>query len=88
MLQGNPEKAHIKVKETCLEVFCKGSKVSDTTVFENHKKVSYNIASEASSVYILSGQKFIKNAKIGRFWRVFKNLKLAAKQYYQTGHFK
>ena len=27
-LQGNPEKAHIKVKETCLEVFCKGSKVS------------------------------------------------------------
>lgn len=23
---GNPEKAHIKVKETCLEVFCKGSK--------------------------------------------------------------
>ena len=32
-------------------------------MFENHKKVSFNIASEASYVYILSGQKFIKNAK-------------------------
>ena len=27
-------------------------------MFENHKKVSFNIASEASYVYILSGQKF------------------------------
>ena len=25
-MQGCPEKAHIKVKDTCLEVFCKGSK--------------------------------------------------------------
>ena len=34
------------------------------TVFENPKKVSFhNIASEASYVYILSGQKFIKNDK-------------------------
>ena len=41
-------------------------------VFENHKKVSfYNIASEASYVYILSGQKFIKNAQNGPFWRNF-----------------
>ena len=31
------------------------------------QKVSLNIASEASSVYILSGQKFIKNAKIEKF---------------------
>ena len=30
------------------------------TVFETHKKVSFNIASEASYVYILSGQKFSK----------------------------
>ena len=29
------------------------------TVFENHKKVSFNIASEASYVYIWLGQKFI-----------------------------
>ena len=31
------------------------------------QKVAFNIASEASYVYILSGQKFIKNAKIGKF---------------------
>ena len=30
------------------------------TVFENHKKVSFNIASEASYIYTFSGQKFIK----------------------------
>ena len=33
------------------------------TVFKNHKKVSFNSASEASYVYILSGQKLIENAK-------------------------
>ena len=49
------------------------------------EKVSFNIASEASYVYILSGQKFIKNAKNGPFWRVFENLKLPVKQCYQTG---
>ena len=57
------------------------------TVVENHKKVSFNIASEASFVYNLSGQKFIKNAKNGPFWRVFKNLKLTVKQCYPTGQF-
>ena len=31
------------------------------------EKVSFNIASEASYVYILSGQKLIKNAKSGHF---------------------
>ena len=35
------------------------------------EKVSFNIASEASYIYILSGQKLIKNAKNGPFWRVF-----------------
>ena len=40
------------------------------------KKVAFNIASEASYVYILSGQKFIKDAKNGQFWRVFENLNL------------
>ena len=52
------------------------------------EKVSFNIASEASYVYILSGpsgQKFIKNAKNGPLWRVFENLKLGVKQCYQTG---
>ena len=48
------------------------------------EKVSFNIASEASYVYILSGQKLIKNAKNDPFWRVFENLKLAVKQCYQT----
>ena len=51
------------------------------------EKVSFNIASEASYIYILSGQKLIKNAKNGPFWRVFENLKLAVKQSYQTGQF-
>ena len=46
------------------------------------EKVAFNIASEASYVYILSGQKFAKN---GQIWRVFENLKLAVKQCYQTG---
>ena len=41
------------------------------------EKVSFNIASEASYVYILSGQKLIKNAKNGPIWRVFEKLKLA-----------
>ena len=36
------------------------------------KKVSFNIASEASYVYILSGQNLIKNAKNAPFWRAFR----------------
>ena len=51
------------------------------------EKVSFNIASEASYVYILSGQKLIKNAKKLSIWRVFENLKLAVKQCYQIGQF-
>ena len=34
------------------------------------EKVSFYIASEASYVYILNGQKFIKNAKNGPFWKL------------------
>ena len=51
------------------------------------EKVLFNIVSEANYVYILSGQKFMKNAKNGPFWRVFGNLKLAVKKCYQTGKF-
>ena len=59
-------------------------KSDNYTVFENHKKkVSFNIASEASYVYKSS----LKNAKNGPIWRVFENLKLAVKQSYQTGQF-
>ena len=60
----------------------KWDKVS--TVFENHKKVSINIASEASYVYILRGQKFIENAK-EKQWSILENFKV--KQCYQIGHF-
>ena len=49
------------------------------------EKVSFNIASEANYVFILSGQKFIKNAQNSQFWPVYENLKLAAKQCYQIG---
>ena len=52
------------------------------------EKVSFNIASEASYVYILSWQKFIKNAKNTQFGQFFENLKLAVKQSYQAGQFK
>ena len=41
------------------------------------EKVSFNIASEASYVYILNWQKLIKNAKNCPFWRVFEILQLA-----------
>ena len=51
------------------------------------ENVSFNIASEASNAYILSGQKLIKNAKNDSFWRVFENLKLVVKQCYQKGQF-
>ena len=55
------------------------------TVFENHKKRLIQHCER--SVYILSGEKLIKNAQNGPFWRVFESLKLAVKQCYQTGQF-
>ena len=36
------------------------------------RKVAFNIASEASYVYILNGQKFIKNAKNDQFGDLLK----------------
>ena len=56
-------------------------------MFENHKKVSFNHSSEASYVYILSGQKLIEKRQKWSFWRVLAKLKFAVKQCYQTGHF-
>ena len=45
-------------------------------------------ASEASYVYILNGQKLLKNAKKKvNFGEFLQNLKLAVKQCYQTGQF-
>ena len=51
------------------------------TVSENHIKVSFSIASEASYVY-----KFSKNAK-NIFFFIFENLKLVVKKCCQTGYF-
>ena len=48
------------------------SRVSFVTVFENHRK---SLIQNYDYVYILSGQKFIKNAKNGPFWRVIHTLK-------------
>ena len=48
------------------------------------QKVWFNFV---SYVYILSGQKFLKNAQNGPICRVSGNLKLVVKQSYQTGQF-
>ena len=45
-------------------------------VVENQKKVLFHIAIEASYVYILNGQKFVKNAKNGHFDEFLKALNL------------
>ena len=58
------------------------SNLSINTVFENYRKVSFNLA---SYVFNLSRQKFIKNAKNRQLWRVFEYMMLAVKQSYQTG---
>ena len=62
--------------------FQKRQQCTESRCLKITEEVSFNIASEASYVYILSGQKQIKN---GPFWRVFENLKLPVKQCYQTG---
>ena len=49
----NASKLHIKPYEQCLKIT---------------EKVSFNNASEASYIYILSGQKCIKKAQNGQFW--------------------
>ena len=41
------------------------------TVFENHSKNRIQYCELQSYVYILGGQKFIKNATNGPFWRFF-----------------
>ena len=49
------------------------SKIPDIfTAFKITEKVSFNIASVASYVYILSGQKLIKNDKNGQFGEFLK----------------
>ena len=57
------------------------------TKFKDSLAKKTEIASEASYVYILSGQTFIKNVKNGPYWRFFENLNRVVKQRYQTGQF-
>ena len=64
-------------KDSCLLIQC----------WKITEKVSFDIASEASYVYILSGQKLTKNAKNDSFWQFLEKLKFAVKQCYQTGQF-
>ena len=48
------------------------------------EKVAFNIA---SYVYILSGQKFIKKAKNGPFWRVFEKPEVCGQTVFRMRHF-
>ena len=73
--------------ESTLQCILCSKKACITQCLKITEKVSFNITSEASYIYILSDQKFIKKAKKGQFWRVFENLKLIVKQCYQTGQF-
>ena len=57
--------SHIPVVKTKTE----DTQVQSVKIIE---KVSFNIASEASYVYILISQKLIKNAKIGQFGEFLK----------------
>ena len=66
-------------------ILCPSFFMVKNTVFENPQKVSFNIASEASYVYI-SRQKLKKKIQFGD-WRVFEKLKLAAKQFNQRDQF-
>ena len=89
VLKRRPSSSENKAKSTFIRPFNRDSRCKLITVYlKITEKVAFNIASEASYVYILGGQKLIKNAKnqsiLGEF---LQNLKLAVKQCYQTGHF-
>ena len=53
--------------------------VSQSQSLKILEKVSFNITSEASYIYILRRQKFIKNAKCS-IWRDFENMQLTVKK--------
>ena len=63
---------------------CPESRHSDTTRFlKITGKVSCNIASEASSVYIFCGQSWLEIPKMVRLGDFFEKLKIAVKQCYE-----
>ena len=60
----------LQVKQSCIIMGI----TSKAQCLKITQKVAFNIASEARYVYVLNGQKFIKNAKNSQFWRVFESL--------------
>ena len=48
-----------------------GQKTTGSWCLKITEKVSFNVVSAVSYVFILYGKKFIKFAKNGPFWRVF-----------------
>ena len=78
----------IRKARNCLMSLDMGNLKGKGTVFENRPKKSHStFRAKRAKFYILSGHKFIKNAKNGQFLRVFENLKIMVKQCYQIGHF-
>ena len=53
-------------------LFCSTTIITMSWCLKIKELVSFNIVSEAIYAYIFSGQKSIKNAKNGPFWRVFR----------------
>ena len=57
-----------KIQQGDTQIHHLNTKEKHSTLLEKiTEKVSFNIASEASYVYILSGQRLIKNTKNGQF---------------------
>ena len=71
VVQANHVSSHFSTMEHFMTVRKEIAKKEKSRCLKITEKVSFNIASEASYVYILSGQKYIKKAKNGQFWRGF-----------------
>ena len=76
-----------ELQSTSLEYVVKGKRPFARCLKITEKKVSFNIVRAGNYGYILSGQKFIKNAKNYNFGEFLKNVKLAVKHCYQTDQF-
>ena len=61
-----------RLKNHCHEYYLPINKTFISRCLKITEKVSFNIVSEANYVYILSGQKLLKNALIGQFWEVLR----------------
>ena len=74
------ESGFLRFQSLIMFYFCKKRRSGLARCLKFTEKVSFNIASEASYVYILSGQNFIENAKYADFvefsnatiWVIFK----------------